>query len=392
MSTNRKPERILEFDATRGAAMFAVCLSHSSAFVANPAQSLFDDFLVKVGMIATPTFLLLSGFFCGYLSSRNNESSTRFAIRLIDRALFILLVGHTLFGIEHWTWTGKHSSLTSSFYITDSISIGLIVAALTAKHVSPKRFLHAGILLFMASWLMANVQSWHGVLAGKAARLLFGGYESSDDGYIVPLIPYLGIYLMGVAAGIEYVKQTALGRRLPDLCQRTLIAGLTCMGIAVVLKLTWLLSKPAIPADRQMFFYYLTDFGQKLPPSPSYLLTYGGAGIVMAATFVAMSNKIIMRRLNIILAYVGRASLVVFFAQYLLYFYPAYALHIGIGLWAVIFPPSLLILWSIAWVWDHCDGNRLLTSGLYHVWKNQKAKGFVAEKPDALVSGHDLAK
>src|SRR5690242_15488404 len=95
--------RVLELDATRGAAMLGVILSHSASFL-NPADGQLIAALVTVGFIATPTFLLLSGAMCGYLGTRNPDKAASFRSRLIDRGLFLLLVVHLLLGLTHATW------------------------------------------------------------------------------------------------------------------------------------------------------------------------------------------------------------------------------------------------------------------------------------------------
>src|SRR5262249_19291780 len=122
VTAGRISRRVGELDATRGAAMFFVCLSHSAAYVSAQSAA-FARGLIAVGMIATPTFLLLSGIVCGYLGNAEEVANDALPRRLLDRGLFLLLVVHVLLGFIHATWWPLVPAMTGSFYITDAVAV-----------------------------------------------------------------------------------------------------------------------------------------------------------------------------------------------------------------------------------------------------------------------------
>jgi len=139
------------------------------------------------------------------------------------------------------------------------------------------------------------------------------------------------------------------------------------MAAALALKLAWLWLQPLIGAEWQPLIYRLTEPRQKLPPGAGYLLWFGGAGVTMMGLLGLASSSALGRRVQSFLAVLGRASLIVFIAQYFVFYVPAKTFNVGKGYWPILFPASLAVLWSIAWTWDRYNGNRWLTLGLRRV-------------------------
>jgi peptidoglycan/LPS O-acetylase OafA/YrhL len=94
--------RITGIDAARGCAMFLVCLSHIKQHTV-PSYPDLHEALVLVTRIATPTFLLLSGFVIGHVLRSSRRSNV--GISLLDRGLFLILIAHLLLG-----WTDIHQA------------------------------------------------------------------------------------------------------------------------------------------------------------------------------------------------------------------------------------------------------------------------------------------
>jgi hypothetical protein len=366
--TDRLSRRIVELDATRGAAMLFVCISHSWAYVGEQHE-LFAQRLIETGMVATPTFLLLSGIVCGYLANADDASDKVFRWRLFDRGLFLLVVAHAVLGLIYSLWMGIVPALTGSFYITDAVAVGLITAAIVVRRSRPKTLAVAGTILFLLAMILANIDPVDDAIGRFPARLLFGVFDpgDNDEGYIVPLVAYLGIFLIGCACGVRYAHERRLGTTTTRLALACIGFGCACMGAALVMKYTWLWLKPSIDAEWQPLIYRLTEPRQKLPPGAGYVLWYGGAGAAVMGLLGLASNAAVGRHIVAVLAVVGRASLVVFIAQYFLFYVPTKTFHLGAGHWSVIFPTALVILWTIAWIWDHYDGNRFLTLGLRRI-------------------------
>lgn len=360
--------RIQELDAARGIAMLGVCVSHASFFVTGQWQSTAGSVLITLGLIATPTFLLMSGMVSAYLLSPRNPRLDYYRCRLLDRGLFILVVVHLLLAAVHATWQPLADSLWKSFYITDSVGLGLIVASTLAYKQRIRTLLSTGLALFMLSWLASTLLHPLGASERMVMRLLLGLNDASanDEGYIVPVIPYLGIFLVGFSCGKLLSTKAAQSTTLSPIAGLLLRIGLLSLIAGVLMKFLWLAFKPQVHGDWFQALFLLTEPRQKLPPGPSYILTFGGAGMLVAASLAAWSELKPFRVISRTFAVVGRASLATFVLQYLLLDFPSRALGlVNIDLWLVlVLPLILVVIWLVAWQWDRHRLNRLYTLGL----------------------------
>src|SRR5690349_11865272 len=85
--------RLRFLDAARGTAMLFVLLSHFGAvFFRSSARSLWAVAFTRVGMIASPAFILISGVLLGVLYKASGPRFRSFRIKAIDRGLLLLLV------------------------------------------------------------------------------------------------------------------------------------------------------------------------------------------------------------------------------------------------------------------------------------------------------------
>jgi len=359
--------RVLEIDATRGAAMLGVVLSHSSQYLV-PSASPLRHALIDIGMVATPTFLLLSGVICSYLGSRQEGSVSQSRWRLIDRGLFLLLIAHLAFGLTHATWQSLTAALGRSFYITDAVGVGLLAAALLMNRANRVQLLVGGVGMLLGGWLLLYTATPHDGFDRSLLRLLVGldASDDSDEGWIVPIVPYLGIFLIGMAGGLEYAARRARDTPRHVYVRFCFLAGFVAGGFAVALKVMWLLSKQHLPAVWKPVIFQLTDPFMKIPPGLGYVLAYGGAGLLMAGVMIHLAGTAWGRRIVGSLAIVGRASLFVFLAQYWLISVPARGFHVqgGAAFWFVMLLGALCALAVLASAWDRAGGNRLLTLGL----------------------------
>ena len=84
--------------------MFFVVLSHfASMYFVEPELAGWCWALVRVGMIATPTFVILSGMLLGVHHLAGPRFS-RIQTRLIDRGLFLVLASHALVAFPQGNW------------------------------------------------------------------------------------------------------------------------------------------------------------------------------------------------------------------------------------------------------------------------------------------------
>ena len=92
---NKPSDRLQAIDAARGVAMLFVLLSHfASVQFAMAADAPLQQSLWRVSMVASPTFVLISGMMMGFLYETRRSSFGPVRDKLVDRALFLLTIGH----------------------------------------------------------------------------------------------------------------------------------------------------------------------------------------------------------------------------------------------------------------------------------------------------------
>jgi hypothetical protein len=354
----------MPLDAARGMAMFFSVLAHFSWWIAvRYAEA--GKVLAEVGMIATPTFLLLSGIVAGFVSAPGADLH-KIRTAMVNRGLFVLLVGHFAIALAEAHYDGGLSRTLFNTYPTDAIGVGSILAGLFAAQAFPRRWIAVCGAVFVASWMIAI--TWHPTALGLEAvkHLLVGQYD--DNGsvfrYTSPLLQYLAIYAVGLPIGRWLAKR----RRHNEL----LLAGKLLMSwgaVAIAGGALLRTLRPLADADMhdklQQLFHSSLSIGQKLPPSPAYALFYCGCGVVLTGVFCVLwhyrAGTFVMRRL----ADVGRASLFVFVLQFFTIFTLPDLLGLAPGPTSpLLFIANLVLLWVAARLWTVLNGNRWMTLGL----------------------------
>jgi fucose 4-O-acetylase-like acetyltransferase len=361
MKENR---RLLPIDALRGTAMFFVGISHISFYLLTSAPQL-SALLRALGFFATPNFLLMSGMACGYQFARANSGAA--ALRIVDRGLFVLVVGHFLVA-GSLVYIVRPGTTFEHIVITDIIGLILCTAPLL-RNVKPGRLLETGGLLLVLS--SAIGQLWHpttpmgaafaGGLLGINAEIL------PDNGWVSPTLPLAGLFLIGSGLG-KLIHVFQHERRGAAAWRPLLIGGATAMVCAVALNVARHFLKDSLAGTGagEDALLALLNVRQKLPPSLAYALFYGGIGIALLG-LIGM-----MPRGSRVPATVGRASFISYVSlQWLVDFIPRFAGFDGLLKSPVAALAYLLlvtvVMFSIAYVWDRYSGNRLLTVGLKQV-------------------------
>ena len=88
--------RVSSIDLARGTAMFFVCLAHFSGAYLWPHGMKGAELLDIVSMVASPSFVLISGMTFGFLATLHPDDVRHLRIRLLDRGVFLLVVGHLI--------------------------------------------------------------------------------------------------------------------------------------------------------------------------------------------------------------------------------------------------------------------------------------------------------
>lgn len=380
--------RVKAIDAGRGAAMVGVMLSHSAQLLPQRSDSDLGEIVVTVGMIATPAFLLMAGVLCGFQSTLPERRLSELRIRLLDRALFLLIIGHLAFGLTHAMWLDVDAALLRSVYITDAVAVALLLASALAGRVTRNQLLALGLLLLLISFATLPAHPRYASWEYTLERIFTGMSDLRHyrDGWVVPIIPYIGLFLVGMAGGVEYGHHRARNqdqRAVADFCIKL---GAGCMAIAVATMCAWLVLRHYVDGGMRQVIHLFVNPQQKIPLSPVYVLSFGGAAILMVGVLLRQSLYTAGEFLSNRLATLGRASIFVFLLQYWLISVPTLRFDVQVGAlgWAAWLAATIAIAWLLASLWNHFGGQRLLTIGLRHLAKSRtETAAFETIDPDA---------
>jgi len=358
--------------------MVLVCLSHIKQHLVESSPPIYW-ILMSVTRVATPTFLLLSGFVIGYLLRR--DSRGRASITLVDRGLFLLLVAHGLMGISNVTeHAGVASWLFERVEITDVIGMALFVAVLL-RSVRPEMLIGLGAGLFLVSWPCAMLLEARSELARMILGPLLHVPGTAGASIEAPLVAYVGVFLIGMGLSGR-LHEALLDGVTRDIARPLFRLGAISVAIALLGVLLWHSAKGMLPeALRAPPFVELVrgalDPRWKLPPSPAYLLFYGGCGLLLASGFLNGRPAWLVSPIARFTAVLGRASLMCFVVQDLVFFGIPNAIGLdsiqSVFFWSAYLAVGLMLLYALARRWDEAHGNRFLTVGLKSIASLRRA-------------------
>ena len=371
----KENQRLLPVDAIRGTAMFFVGISHISYYILSSAPHLSAT-LRALGFFATPNFLLMSGLACGYQLARLDTAPA--AWRIVDRGLFVLLVGHFLVA-GSLAYLVRPGTACVHIVITDSIGLILCMAPLL-RHIPCRRLLQAGAVLFVAATTIGELWRPTTMLGAAIAGPLFGIDVGMlpDNGWVSATVPLAGLFLIGAGIG-KFINRLQRERSGAAAWKPLLLCGGAAIALAVALNVTrYLIKHPPFGTFDAGFWddawLNLLDVRHKIPPTPAYALFYGGIGIALVGLIGLLPRGAgrLPRHLQTaasIPATVGRASFISYVSlQWMIDFTPR-----GLGFDEWLASPVLalsylllvaLVMVLIARTWDRHGGNRVLTVGL----------------------------
>jgi uncharacterized membrane protein len=392
---SEKRKRIGSIDAVRGTAMIFVCLAHfTGIYLWSAGAHGLASYLATVGMIASPTFVAVSGMMVGYFAATNPAAFRQLRIKLLDRGVFLLLVGHLLLAITVTRSLAGFAATYRSSFITDAIAVSIMVAPwlMTKLEAAPRLAIAASVLLLNC---LAVVQ-WHPAAAVLVTvkRYMVGipSGTTGEEFLVFPVIPWFAAYLAATLLGELVGKMYADGKRKEAHHLLARIGGISFLLAGLLDWATDALRRAHVGADWSPTFLFAMY--QKFPPGPVYLGFFGGAGIILLAVILEIDRLGAFPRVMNKLRAVGRASLFTFIAQYALYVALMSRLHLPYTpLWPLLFLFSLIILARGAATWDRYNGNRFLTVGLFFILRGklQRARSTAGSNDGNLLvseSGH----
>lgn len=354
--------------------MLFVCLSHfASVYLAPWGNSGTSPFLrwsgwsaVLVSMIASPTFVAVSGIVVGYLYRVDPAGMPSLRRKLIDRGLFLLLIGHLLLSVPGYVQFRSLSVALGYAFITDVIAVAIIVGPTLLTRTTPARRVVIGAFLLGASWIVPAVWTPRTVVDAVIVRYAFGSSGANALAGFA-LLPWLGVYVLATVLG-ERVGRHAQAKDY-HLIDRALLrvgAIAAALGAAITIIRHALRAYAPTLVNVNIGIGVFLAAGRKWPPGPVYLMLFGGVGIILLSRAFWIARDASWMRLTQPLGTMGRASFFVFVLQSYVYYLiiPVLALPFP-QLWPLYYAATIAFLVGAATVWDAFDANRYLTVGLW---------------------------
>lgn len=372
-------KRMEAVDAARGTAMLLVFFAHfSDAFFRPFVGSEHHHPLLLITRMASPAFMCISGLMLGILHHAKRDRFGPLRDRLIDRGLFLVLVGHPLLTVAMIWISPTWSEAVRVLFITDTIGFCLIVGSLLIARLGPGARLLIGAGLLFTAWVL--LMFWMPDSEGPAwwaKVVLIGVWRPEGLTYNFPPLPWLALYLMASALGGTFARLYEEGNRR-RLQIMVLSTGLAAMSIGFLLKRVFAHSAELVSSAS--FADHLVSLGsltQKMPPSPAYLAFYAGAALVMLSFLLAFEQTTVGQMFIRWAALFGRTSLACFVAQFYVYYVGVFLLPRPPVIYvSIYFVATVILMRLVARAWDAANGNRLITVGYPRVaqrWRSAKS-------------------
>jgi hypothetical protein len=347
--------------------MFFVCFAHfGSGYFASIGESERQTLTDHIGMVASPTFMLISGMMLGILAS--TRTAAHFAPvrdKLVDRGLFLLVIAHPVILIAHLSFDMGHLAWLRWGFITDAIGIALIIGPAIVTRLSWRARLLLAAAMYSASWWLIVTWLPESLPLRFLKDTLVGPMLRSTRLFNFPVFPWLAVYIAGSSLGEILQRRREAGERAAT--RLLLTTGSLMLLCAAALHL--LLPHSALDAWSPTgdIFDRIADLAsifQKLPPGPMYLLAFGGIGLLITAGAIWIDARRVAPRALAAVALIGKSSLFVFVFQYYLYFVALRGLHLpSIRWWPAYYAASMLLVYAASRLWMTYDLNRYLTVG-----------------------------
>jgi len=367
--------------------MLFVCLAHftNSYFFLNGHEQI-GNHLIAIGMLASPTFVTVSGLLAGFLAVTRSRTFPDFRRKLIDRGLFLLLAGHLILAVSGAGFV--HSYRIE--YITDAIGFAILlgpwlVTALAGKY----RLLLAAAIFALDWWAILFWQPGAG-FAALVKQYLVGavggaGWEDTAGGFA--LLPWFAVYIVGTVIGERVGSYYAAKKpgAAHEFLAKVGTVSVLC-AIAARIATAFLTQSAPLFAGAHPNIEHLLSPYQKFPPGPTYLSFFGGAGMLMVAAVLEAGHRGIAPWLMKQLRQLGQASFFVYVVQFYVYGVTLHALRLPYTpLWPLIFLFTVALLVLVATPWNWKEGNRFLTIGMGAVFaRSDRRKRHRHERPIAI--------
>jgi len=371
--------------------MLFVCLAQfTNSYFFPIGEEQIGSYLVVIGMVACPTFVIVSGLVAGFLAVTRASSFPDLRRKLIDRGLFLLLVGHFLLALAGFVAGSGFVHSDHVEYITDAIAFAILFGPWLVETLRGRSRMGLATAGFFLDWLAVLFWTPSGGFATLVKLYVVGvlspeGWGATSGGF--PVLPWFAVYLVatviGERVGAYYAGNAQKAAHLYLTRMGILVAG-CALGVKaglVILNGSAPLLAEAHPAVIDVLSPY-----QRFPPGPVYLSFFGGIGMLLVAAVLEAGRRRVFPIFFKPLRQIGLASFFVYIVQFYVYAVLMRALRIPYTpFWPLIFLSSIAVLATVASVWNRKEGNQFLTVGLGLLLERiagQKRK--ILDKPIAI--------
>jgi uncharacterized membrane protein len=390
----KSSSRVASIDAARGSAMLFVCLAHfTNSFFFQNGQEGIGDKLVAIGMLASPTFVIVSGLVAGFLAVTRRSSFPHFRRKLIDRGLFLLVAGHLVLAVSGF---GSGKGFVSAYrleYITDAIGFAILLGPWLVAALAGRSRLLLAAAIFVFDWCAILLWAPSNGIPSLAKQYLVGAVDGGrwlDTAGGFALIPWFAVYIVGTViggrVGAYYASKRPGAARL--FLARTGIVSVTC-ALAARIGSHFLTRTAPLFAQTHATLLHLLSLYQKFPPGPVYLCFFGGAGMLLVAAVLEAGHIGMAPWLMNELRQLGQASFFVYVIQFYVYGVVLHALRLPYTpFWPLIFLFTIALLALVATAWNWKEGNRFLTIGIGALLdRADRRRRETRDRPTAVVAG-----
>lgn len=352
----RRLRRLPAIDAARGAAMVLVCLSHfATKYVAPAGGDAAGAWLRFISHMASPMFFIISGAMVGYLYTSRPDAFDRVRASLARRALFLLTIGHVLILGAHARHLADLTGSARMLFVTDTIAVALLVSPRLMSIAARWRLLGAATL-YVASCAAVYLWDPHGLPLRVVKDTLTGMDGGGFWAYNVPILPWLAVHAAGTVLG-AWLAAAAGARDRARIETRLASIGCALVAIALLLRraLVFAAAHGLATGDRSQFTVrQLASTWQRVPPSPTHLLLFGGLALVGISLVFSFEALGVLTRLLDWLGVLGKTSAFVFILQfYVFYVVIPLLVPLHLVLAPAVFLGAMLLIGECARFWLH---------------------------------------
>jgi hypothetical protein len=238
----------------------------------------------------------------------------------------------------------------------------MILGAVFVPKLGGRSRLCLSAAIYVAGWLA--VYFWQPIAGSSIEEtikeLLFGSLPlTALPGQSFPIMPWFAVYIAASVLG-EYLAALSRSGAIRRLATQLTVLAIAGLAVVAAVKLA-ALALGVSPLTGNVTSALLR-VGQKSPPAPLYLLTYGGIGVLLVGGCIAVETRQWFGRGLRCAAICGKASLFLFLGHFYLFWFGLYVLtRGGPGRGLVYFALSTTALIVAAHVWQRCRGNRFFT-------------------------------